>query len=1008
MSESNITAWTYFSSAWGGGSGISGIPLPANGPTLVVDDITPLLNATPPSLRGAPAFGDALPFRVIRSYETAPDSNGADGAFIVRINITALEDTRLGGFGFSQISDEFIGGDLDTIARVNSLIDPHLGGDHGYTEWIRMTGNESLLATPATSQTSFEAWRPIMEDCNYGGWEHEWLVLSAAWAHEGEWGTQRQAPNQMSMAEDLVALGIWGPNPLTPIPAWRGGQVMNLSGMAARYFNPPTFVELKAGEHVSYALRYSLAPNGPRTTPQALITAGEPSLRSVPGYTIGSDSNSSYLLITLPTSRGPPTGASVTPPGILSLSPSATLVGTQADGAISTYRFSVSPTGGGVGRARAAISLPDGSQAIAHYHVTPPFASQVAAVGSHWAQQAWLPRDYPDPFGRSASVMPWDREDGGHVLDDSRAYIVGLSDDAGAAQHLGFSSKVACAPTSSEVSRLDEYIDNTLYGVKPDVAKPPFRSLQTLPDSPEGPDHIRMTVYYYCDSPGHCTSANGHFNYSYPMQDHCDAPVGGPNWCMTENMANATYRGYNYPHSTSVWLAQYRVARNWDLLGAGMSRHWSQYLARAVALAGNVGQASVGFMDGTVFRELLNVLCEETAFDPTNTTLAGWRDILSANMLARAEMWATQDWPYGSEFAYVRWVFSFIINRGGRSAACFFTPPSHTHTHIHTHSLKPVRPSFNPRPPPHTPPQDTTGQEEVFIWLNYFANSSNAFGVAANRTLEAVLGYMRHLPNAFWHAGGRSGGDLGNNGKWYVNRGQERLLQHYRAGLNAIPLIEAYRANPDDSFLLSTAMGALLGGYGSILPSSHPVSPGAVSMGFHTAPFALEYDPRSGDFGLGFFGVTLEAGAYLVTDPELPAGWACYMCNLGSHPPPSPSALAFSLTDGYRVRVYLEPLGLYLVAQTGVFAQIALDFAARTASITFDSPLAAPAAPTPHKNRPFSFFRLKLIKLALNRPGSSWTLTDAAGSSLPIVRGCYQIAPPTSDADTTTITLKWS
>jgi hypothetical protein len=35
--------------------------------------------------------------------------------------------------------------------------------------------------------------------------------------------------------------------------------------------------------------------------------------------------------------------------------------------------------------------------------------SQISAFGAHLADTAWLSRDFPDPFGRSASVMPWDR-----------------------------------------------------------------------------------------------------------------------------------------------------------------------------------------------------------------------------------------------------------------------------------------------------------------------------------------------------------------------------------------------------------------------------------------------------------------------------------------------------------------------------------------------------------------------------------------------------------------------
>ena len=103
------------------------------------------------------------------------------------------------------------------------------------------------------------------------------------------------------------------------------------------------------------------------------------------------------------------------------------------------------------GRARVALVFSDGTESVAHFHVLPPLASQVAAFGTHLASVAWLPRDYPDPFGRSASVMPWDREDGAWALDDSRAYIVGLSDDAGAAQNLAHGMKVAWAPVQSEV-----------------------------------------------------------------------------------------------------------------------------------------------------------------------------------------------------------------------------------------------------------------------------------------------------------------------------------------------------------------------------------------------------------------------------------------------------------------------------------------------------------------------------------------------------------------------------
>ena len=118
---------------------------------------------------------------------------------------------------------------------------------------------------------------------------------------------------------------------------------------------------------------------------------------------------------------------------------------------------------------RLLVTFTDDTSTAVHYYVLPPYSTQVAAwplppaappsstsphpvayaqllplrhpllqvsrLGTHLAHVAWLPRDVIDPFGRSASVMPWDRSanqgQGAHVLNDARAYDVGLSDDAG-------------------------------------------------------------------------------------------------------------------------------------------------------------------------------------------------------------------------------------------------------------------------------------------------------------------------------------------------------------------------------------------------------------------------------------------------------------------------------------------------------------------------------------------------------------------------------------------------
>ena len=119
--------------------------------------------------------------------------------------------------------------------------------------------------------------------------------------------------------------------------------------------------------------------------------------------------------------------------------------------------------------------------------------------------------------------MPYDRHDRTHVLDDSRAYDVGLSDDAGGGNPLGFAIKVAYAPTQFEVSRLDDYVKYTLFGIKtPETcpkcgAKPPYKSLQIRPvrnsfaSLPSAWPHSRQHAFlsHSCIHSRRCACAGG-------------------------------------------------------------------------------------------------------------------------------------------------------------------------------------------------------------------------------------------------------------------------------------------------------------------------------------------------------------------------------------------------------------------------------------------------------------------------------------------------------------------
>ena len=53
---------------------------------------------------------------------------------------------------------------------------------------------------------------------------------------------------------------------------------------------------------------------------------------------------------------------------------------------------------------------------------------------------------------------------------------------------------VRALPSQHGAARLDEFIEWTLYGVKPDTAKPPLKSLQLRPEDGGATDGVRMTM----------------------------------------------------------------------------------------------------------------------------------------------------------------------------------------------------------------------------------------------------------------------------------------------------------------------------------------------------------------------------------------------------------------------------------------------------------------------------------------------------------------------------------
>merc|ERR1719482_2689982 len=153
---------------------------------------------------------------------------------------------------------------------------------------------------------------------------------------------------------------------------------------------------------------------------------------------------------------------------------------------------------------------------------------------------------------------------------------------------------------------------------------------------------------------------------------------------------------------------------------------------------------------------------------------------------------------------------------------------------------------------------------------------------------------------------------------------------HYRAGLNMIPLIEWYRSNPDDLFLLEISMGAIAGQMSNIDES------GAPGFMFHASPHVMDFDPLSGDYGLGFFGNALQSGLYYVVDSEF--GRLCFLCDVVAAPSDS-SEITLLPRDAYHRNAFFEPIGLYLQTEAGTIAALRFDpsFAQQRIYVTLEN-----------------------------------------------------------------------
>jgi hypothetical protein len=257
---------------------------------------------------------------------------------------------------------------------------------------------------------------------------------------------------------------------------------------------------------------------------------------------------------------------------------------------------------------------------------------------------------------------------------------------------------------------------------------------------------------------------------------------------------------------------------------------------------------------------------------------------------------------------------------------------------------------------------DSTGQPEVYAWMRYFGQE-----LQAATTREVILGYDPTIPSWGYNGNARRYWDFLYGGKYPRI---ERQIHHYGSALNAVPLFDAFRANPADFHLLQVAYGGWMGSITNVDRA------GFGSSAFHSNPDMMRWDPYSGDYGMGYFGHAYAAATYLVDHPEF--GWIGF----GGEVAEDSRGVIIRPRDGARSRLFISPAGLWLTLDAGKIASARFDRISGRVTLTLD--------PTDRFTR--------LARLRVERTIAS-ARDYAPVRRLPLVRGAYvmRLAAKASD-----------
>ncbi|HEY4357322.1 MAG TPA: DUF5695 domain-containing protein [Acidobacteriaceae bacterium] len=629
-------------------------------------------------------------------------------------------------------------------------------------------------------------------------------------------------------------------------------------------WNPATSETLAPGKSATFGVRFIVAPDL-RHIESTLAEHKRPVAVGIPGYILPQDMDARLFL-----RYGSPVRSIVSQP--------AAAVTIHDDGRNAAGLHAYTLRGKQWGRFRLLITYADGTVQSIGYRTIKPETEAIADMGKFLFHQQWF--DQPnDPFHRAPSIISYDNEKGQQVTQDARVWIAGLSDEAGAGSWLAAAMKEYLEPTPEETAKLESYVDGVLWG-----------HLQNS----EG-DHkygVHKSLFFY--------------EPALLPDFHYDPALNWKTWTSwNKKGADDVGRSYNYPHVVAAYWSLYHTARNTKGL---VTKHpWDWYLNQAyeTSLAMRTQApyyTRFGQMEGTVFIRVLDDMRAE-----------GWTekaDKLEAVMRARADLWKTEPYPFGSEM-----------------------------------------------------PWDSTGQEEVYGWSRYFHYDSKA-----DVTLNAILAYDPVIPSWGYNGSARRYWDFVYGGDPKYSR-IERQLHHYGSGLNAIPLLDEYRAHPDDLYLLRAGYGGVMG------PLTNIDSKGFASAAFHSFPDRMMFDPYTGDYGPNFFGHAINTGVYLTHDDAM--GWICFGGNVEEHH----GLVHTTVLDSSRERFFIAPLGLWINLDAGHLVSVDYDTTKHSVRLH----LAAASASIPEA-------RLRLKQTSSTSGMHTWTVaskttTDAGADVIALGSG---------------------